>query len=85
LEGVYLSRWPAVQEQVKLYAYPVAQSADRRVITAQNMQVAPNRNIFIPPAGKRCINPSRITRWNISNYSREVLAEIQTGMVLGKP
>jgi hypothetical protein len=66
---------------VKLYVYPWKDPATGEVVTAENMQVAPNlKHLYAHLLENKCIES--ITNHNVEYlpiFSRDVLAKIQTG------
>ena len=66
---------------VKLYVYPWKDPATGEVVTAENLQVAPNlKHLYAHLLENKCIES--ITKHNVEYlpiFSRDVLAKIQTG------
>ncbi len=69
------------KSEVKLYVYPWLDPATGQVVTAENMQVAPNlRKLYAYLLENKCIESVRNHNVEyLSIYSRDVLAKIQTG------
>ncbi|MDB6112115.1 MAG: hypothetical protein JWR69_3865, partial [Pedosphaera sp.] len=69
------------KSEVKLYVYPWRDPQTGEVITAQNMQVAPNlRHLYAYLLENQCIESIQKHKVEyLPIYSREVLAKIQTG------
>ncbi len=82
LEGGLLeSLGKLFRNEVKLYVYPWLDPADGKVVTAENLEVAPNlRKLYDYLLENGSIRP--VTRHNIEYlpiFSRDVLAKIQCG------